>query len=360
MKKNIILLLSTIVITVIAVEFILHIAFPIKYPLTQPWVRLWNYHSILGWVTQKNIQMGPYKVTNSKGLRGKEYSYNRANNKKRVLIFGDSFAHGYGFADTDNLYHEIIMSKYLPDTELINMGVSGYGTDQSFLSYKTEGYKYNPDIVILIFYANDFAEDLISYDNGLISPNFIVSKNNTLKLKNVPVPLCNGWGEGWIIPSTFREYLFVYSRLYNLYNRILIGNLERLPYDYDVYPTQDFLKKSKVTMRILEEFNVLCKKNNSKFIIVTIPYMSMIEDDEWNIIKNELQLSEEDRFGPYEDFFNPLKESGIPVIHFNKHFHELRKQGTVTYDSDSRHWNFAGHQEIAALLADIIKNNTIK
>jgi hypothetical protein len=39
----------------------------------------------------------------------------------------------------------------LPHTEVINMGVHGYGHDQMLILFGEEGVKYEPDIVILGF-----------------------------------------------------------------------------------------------------------------------------------------------------------------------------------------------------------------
>jgi len=49
-------------------------------------------------------------------------------------------------------------------TEVVNLGVCGYGTDQELLALKTAGLSLHPDVVILHLYVNDFAD--VSYDHN--------------------------------------------------------------------------------------------------------------------------------------------------------------------------------------------------
>ena len=43
----------------------------------------------------------------------------------------------------------------LPQAEVINFGVHGYGHDQMLIFFKEEGVKYKPDVVILGFVYQD-------------------------------------------------------------------------------------------------------------------------------------------------------------------------------------------------------------
>ena len=69
---------------------------------------------------------------------------------------------------------------------MLNSGVSGWGTDQQYLSFKSEGKRYSPDIVVVAFYlGNDPGNCTNSLQYGLNKPVFM---DLDLTLRNVPVP----------------------------------------------------------------------------------------------------------------------------------------------------------------------------
>jgi hypothetical protein len=121
--------------------------------------------------------------SNSKGIRGKEYSYERSE-KKRILIFGDSFT--FGDEVSNNETYSYYLQEKLPSSEVINLGVHGYGHDQMLIYLKEEGIKYRPDIVILGFVYEDTQRNILSF-RDYAKPRFVLV-DGQLELKNSPVP----------------------------------------------------------------------------------------------------------------------------------------------------------------------------
>lgn len=74
----------------------------------------------------------------------------------------------------------------LPHTEVINLGVHGYGHDQMLILLKEEGVKYEPDIVILGFMPIDMSRNLLKF-RDFAKPRFIL-KGGKLKFTGSPVP----------------------------------------------------------------------------------------------------------------------------------------------------------------------------
>ena len=149
------------------------------------------YDPQLGWRNIANWNastFGQELVTNSKNLRDREYEFAKPDDGKRILVLGDSFAWGYGVANND-IFTEVLETRFARDqmpVEVINTGVSGWGTDQQYLFFANEGIKYTPDIVVLAFYlGNDPINCTRSIQYGLHKPVFIDLK---LSLANVPVP----------------------------------------------------------------------------------------------------------------------------------------------------------------------------
>ena len=53
------------------------------------------------------------------------------------------------------------------DLEVINAGVGAYGTVQEYLYLREEGLRFDPDLVLLMFYANDLVDNCIACYPGI-------------------------------------------------------------------------------------------------------------------------------------------------------------------------------------------------
>ena len=143
-----------------------------------------------GWIPKANLRdVKAYQDkmlnTNSKGLRGKkDFSYAKNRERLRILILGDSFTFGDEVSDNETYSH--YLQEMLPNTEVINMGVHGYGHDQMLILFKEEGIKYQPDIVILGFLPLDMSRNLLDF-RDFAKPRFVLEKGE-LKLRGTPVP----------------------------------------------------------------------------------------------------------------------------------------------------------------------------
>ncbi|HMD97579.1 MAG TPA: SGNH/GDSL hydrolase family protein [Terriglobia bacterium] len=157
--------------------------------------REWNgphaiYHPTRGWtlkpaITDMRVFDGTILNSNSKGVRGKtEYEYQRTAGKHRIVVLGDSFTFGAEVPDEETYsYH---LASALPNTEVLNLGVQGYGHDQMLLYLKEEGVKYRPDVVMLGFTYVDVYRNIWSF-YAYAKPKFELTSGG-LRLTNVPVP----------------------------------------------------------------------------------------------------------------------------------------------------------------------------
>jgi lysophospholipase L1-like esterase len=115
---------------------------------------------------------------NGKGYRGPEATYEKTADTYRILIVGDSFVEGIqvDYPQTFQALLQTELSKHNSDKrkyEVIAMGRMGWGTLQEYLYYQAEGYKYHADLVILMFYINDVADnDPAFFYPGINNTNF--------------------------------------------------------------------------------------------------------------------------------------------------------------------------------------------
>ncbi|MCG3199410.1 MAG: SGNH/GDSL hydrolase family protein [Candidatus Omnitrophica bacterium] len=107
----------------------------------------------LGWIPLPNSSR-PGATVNRLGQRGSEVvPVERTDRSPRVLLVGDSYTFGAQVNDEET-YSSLLAKRYLPEGEVINLGISGYGPDQAILFYEREGVKYKPDIVVLGFFVH--------------------------------------------------------------------------------------------------------------------------------------------------------------------------------------------------------------
>lgn len=95
---------------------------------------------------------------NSMGLRSPEIDY-AASPHPKILVIGDSITYGDGVA-TDETYPRRL-EKRIDDATVINAGIPGYGTIQSFGLLERIGDHLAPDLVIYGYCLNDCHDDLI-------------------------------------------------------------------------------------------------------------------------------------------------------------------------------------------------------
>jgi hypothetical protein len=148
------------------------------------------YDPSKGWMPKPNLRdVAAFKDkilnTNSKGLRGKkDFPYSKIKDTLRILILGDSFTFGDEVSDDET--YAYYLQEMLPHTEVINMGVHGYGHDQMLILFKEEGIKYRPDIVLLGFLPLDMSRNLLDF-RDFAKPRFVLERGE-LKLTGIPIP----------------------------------------------------------------------------------------------------------------------------------------------------------------------------
>jgi len=122
---------------------------------------------------------------NSLGLRDIELA---PSGKPRILLVGDSFVWGND-VEADERFTDLLR-KALPNYDIVNAGVSGYGTDQQFLWLKRLWDRVEPAVVVLMFtVVNDRWDNIsnVRYD-GYFKPYFATAPDGQLVLSGQPVP----------------------------------------------------------------------------------------------------------------------------------------------------------------------------
>ena len=144
----------------------------------------------LGWKVKPNLRdteafRGKPLSTNSRGLRGSvEHSYEKPPGVFRIVVLGDSFTFGEEVGDEETYSH--YLQELLPQVEVLNLGVHGYGHDQMLLYLQEEGLRYKPDLVLLGFLTVDMERNILAF-RDYAKPRFVL-RDGKLVLTHSPVP----------------------------------------------------------------------------------------------------------------------------------------------------------------------------
>lgn len=99
---------------------------------------------------------GSYVRINSDGLRDREHTKTKPAGTFRIAVLGDSFSEAM-HVPMESTYWFLLQQKLQAcagpqkQIEIINFGVSGYGTAQELLTLRQKVWQYSPDMVILAF-----------------------------------------------------------------------------------------------------------------------------------------------------------------------------------------------------------------
>ena len=239
----------------------------------------------LGWAPLPNItalhkkrDLSGLVHQNKYGLRGADdMQLNKTTGKRRVLVLGDSYAWGYGMNQT-----ELFSAPEVHGTndEILNFGVSGYGTDQEYLFYQREGTNFVVDEVVVAFNPyNNVAHNLASNQYGYLKPYFTL-KNQQLILHTEHIR-----------KSTLRSMfssLNHHSRVWNLLRevrRVLGNSLERRRGIAEAreaeYRPEDVSERDRagvdLTVEILKKLKDAASAQKADFCVIFIPYKPHID-----------------------------------------------------------------------------------
>lgn len=288
-----------------------------------------EYNPTRGWALKPDIKNMPVfdgKVlnSNSKGLRGTtEYAYQRTPGKRRILVLGDSFTFGEEVSDDETYAH--LLETMLPNTEVLNLGVQGYGHDQMLQYLKEEGVKYRPDIVILGFASLDIYRNTWTFF-AYAKPKFNLVSGH-LELTNVPVPT----------PETVLSQEPFRSKAVDL----AVMLREKISWSLG----QEETEARKLTAAILDEMVVTSRSIGAVPVIVDMPVYHEINDASISMSSLEQYLHE----------YCQKRDVACPFL--RPRFREGVKQG---HNFNTRgHWSPEAHRVAAEGIKDFLVMNNL-
>lgn len=223
-------------------------------------------------------------VTNGRGLRdSREFPYAKPAGTLRVLALGDSHTQGYEVRQDSTF--AAVLERYLAHrgvrAEVLNAGVSGFSTAEALAYLENEGYKYQPDVAVLAFYANDFEDNLKAGLFGLNGEKLVALKHEHIpgvRIQNViyAVP-----GMRWLSENSY-AYSLLFNGLWTYFKGAMREHVRTSGSAADAPDVPDveyaIAKKAKhspyelaLAAALIERMHKFCDSRGIRLVVVEIP-----------------------------------------------------------------------------------------
>lgn len=377
MFKSLTLMMISVLVTLLVSEVIMRIFYGIPpSEITHFSLKKSKYYQRddkLGWVPRKNIRgvhnkKGSFSTTfqtNSRGLRDKEYKLNKPDGDKRIVVLGDSFTWGYGVNDNE-IYTERLES-ILPNTEVINLGVTAYQVRHEIAYFKHEGIKYHPDIVIIGFCLNDIWGPIKKKDLDSIANVGKEIKSRQSNTKDGFLKLRKYLNERIIQKSALCA--FINDRINT--NKSLVKFLAYLgikpplsgfaKLDINLAPAlreypNSLVENWEATKSELRQLKRITADLGIRLIIAVVPSVQSIQDKTFKhtIAFSVFETKDFDLDKPYRFLKEFAADENIEIVIPVSVFRQKHKEGRMLYLKRDMHFNAAGHELFASAIADYL------
>jgi lysophospholipase L1-like esterase len=327
-----------------------------------------------GWWTQEEREfVVPIRI-NRLGLRDVEREYAKPANVTRVLLLGDSFIEAMQ-VPLEGVLATQMQERLGPRVEVINAGVSGYGTASELLFLQREGFRYDPDVVLLAFYpGNDVKNNSPALEDGLRpaygaggSLQRVVAANESGLARER-----RRWSDRLRAVQYGRQVLLRHPELAGVLHRL--GVLKRsaprraperdgIPVDYLVFaPERDAEWETawQYTEQLLTAMRDAVSAKAKRFAVLIIPTRYQIYPEWWEEAVSghpAMQGKTWDVAAPAARVQRWCDAHGVPCLDLAPAFTAARSGPERLFFHYDGHWTPAGHALAARQVAEFLRQH---
>lgn len=309
-------------------------------------------------------------LTNQFGFNDRDYSLQKTPGVFRIVVVSDSFGWAGGLEDncTAVLERRFESRDGSHKVDVINTGYPGTHTAEQLSMLKKFGLQYNPDLVILGFFAgNDFFDADPNRKRIVLNKYFFdLDKRYELRLLGYPIVArsrlwlflknkfefdtiareANREGEEWAAatgqPKPFRNlptetYLGVQRAKLEFFNKTTSANR--------------FAAHTRYIFNAIDEMNELLKSKGIKFMVAIYPDQFQVNPVHFEALVEKFRLKKEDYdLDLAQNLLKTFLESKhISYLDMLDRFRSEEKQREL-YLFKNTHWNDAGNNLAAEIL----------
>lgn len=371
-------LILSVIVAILIVEVVLRIA-GYSYPIlttTDATLGVVLRPGAEGWYRQEGEA---YIHINRDGLRDREHLKTKPPNVIRIAVLGDSYAEALQVPMEQTFW--AVMEQRLEGckafagrrVEVINFGVSGYGTAQELISLRQKVWAYQPDVVLLAVTTGNDISDNSRALKGEDIPYFVI-RNGELALD-----------ESFRESAFFRYHDSLPYRLLRRaadYSRVLQG-VYQARYAFQIYrggnavsvPGQAELGQSPlvyrepkdavwedawgVTEKLILRMRDEVRSKSAKFLVVTLSNGIQVNPDSAAREKFMKSFEIEDLFYPDHRIKALGEREDFPVLNLAPLLQSYAEKNQVYLHGFGQnigngHWNAIGHRVAGEIIAQKI------
>lgn len=335
---------------------------------------------------------------NSDALRDVEHPLQKPGNTLRIALIGDSYAEALQ-VNLDEAWWRIMEEKLNScsssdhnKVEVINFGVSGYGTAQEYITLKEKVWRYAPDIVILAVTTNNDITDNYRPFKKTEIPYFVFKggelvlddsfKNSAkFRFENSAIGRAGSWIKNnlRIIQALQDAQTALKYRWTEWTKKSEPPPAENIPADtkpadaprpqpqagdvgidnviYRVPKDDEWNEAWKVTEGLILKINDEVRAHNAKLIVVTLSNGAQVMPDPKTRAAHLAYLGAEDVFYPDNRIKRFAEANAIRVVTLVPALQAYAEQNNVFLHGFEKnlgfgHWNQSGHRVAGEILGE--------
>jgi hypothetical protein len=267
---------------------------------------------------------------NAQGFRDDaNYEYRKPAGQRRVLVLGDSQTEGFEVRQTatfaKQLEHRLRADGL--DAQVLNTGISGFGTAEELMFLEHEGMKYRPDAIVVAFFDNDFDD---SVNSGLyeLKDGQLVVQRTSYTPGVGPVTVINA------VPGGFwlSQHSYLFSVLLNTVweagkKALRITARENLTTEYAVRVSEVNDYEGNLAIALLRRIRAVANSADVPLIVVEIPSIAPdTSEAAWlPSVPSDLvpaMTASCDAYIPASAYLTDARKGSVQVPHGQRHISE--------------------------------------
>jgi hypothetical protein len=328
--------------------------------------------------------------TNKYGFRDDEWSVEKPENTVRIAVLGDSFVEANQIAK-DKRLTELLETRLAEHpmfakqkVEVMNFGMSGYGTAQELMTYRHEVKRFKPDYVIVGFLTgNDIRNNSEVLEGDAIRPYFVEQDGKLVlddSFRNESPSLTKSIGyatarwsrigqvafrvyHGIKVRATMRQATAKNSREAKLIEKGLAeAGIGTWIYNEPVEQAQKTAWR--VTEQLLKKLQEEVHAEGAELFVVVLSNAIQVHPDKASRDEFQKIAGVEDLFYPDSRIAAACRDAGIPVLPLAPKMQQQAQQhntyfhGFANTRKGQGHWNEKGHAIAGELIGDWFLEHT--
>jgi hypothetical protein len=343
----------------------------------------------LGWTLRPGVsgwqsrEGRAFVESNADGWRDAEHSLIKAPDVYRIAILGDSYSEamqvGREEAYWSLLPQRLTGCNFAPGKriEVLNFGVSGYGTAQESLLLASKALPYQPDLVLLQFTnGNDVSDNSRALAEENLRPYFTLGENGALQIDNTfaAAPAFRSrFSMAHQLLRSVSDHSRVVQLLHTVRSQQAIRNANAhiktnepaaAGVEQGLEPLVLAAPRDKrwneawqITEKLIEGTHNFVRLNNMRFLVMTVPYAIQVHPDAR--VRAELQnkLGVPDLLYPDRRIVDLARRSGFDAVTIAPEMQRLADEKNIYFHGFANvgmgrgHWNADGHRVAADLVS---------